>query len=158
MTRARIRWGDPHVLLQIVLAALVVVITTGAIADPDLWGHVQFGHDVVQSGTIQRSDVYSFVSDKPWINHEWLSEVAMYAAFALGGGTGLIVLKAVVMLSIFGVVIGSLGRFRAGPVAYDVALTVALVGTIWRLQTVRPQMFSLLLFAGLLLLLSQAER
>src|SRR5690242_18278834 len=57
-------------------------------ADPDLWGHVRFGADILQHWLRPR-DPYSFTSDIPWVNHEWLAEVVLYLAYALGGGGGL---------------------------------------------------------------------
>ena len=41
---------------------------------------------------------------------------------------------------------------------YDVVVVVSVVGILWRIQTIRPQLFSLFLFALLLLALSEAAR
>ena len=62
------------------VAAFLVFLVTRTWADPDLWGHLQFGRDILQSWALATTDPYSFTSDKPWVNHEWLSEVLMYLA------------------------------------------------------------------------------
>ena len=116
-------------------------------ADPDLWGHLRFGHDVVATRTIPHTDVYSFTSDRSWVNHEWLAEALMYGAFAAGGVTGLVVFKAVLVMAMLMVVFRSLGRFNPSAQAYAAVGVVAVAGTLWRIQTIRPQLFSLLLFA-----------
>ena len=46
-------------------------------ADADLWGHVRFGRDILRGG-IHDGDPYSFTSDIPWVNHEWLAEVLFW--------------------------------------------------------------------------------
>jgi len=38
-------------------------------------------------------DPYSYTSDIPWLNHEWLSEIVMYGAYNAAGAPGLIILK-----------------------------------------------------------------
>src|SRR4029453_9195599 len=62
-------------------------------ADVDLWGHLRFGLDIVQERSLEIADHYSFTSDRPWINHEWLSEIAIALAWQTAGTTGLIFLK-----------------------------------------------------------------
>jgi hypothetical protein len=153
-----IPWGEPRLLVHLALGLLVLVIVTSTLVDPDLWGHLRFGHDVIAAGAIPHRDVYSFTSDRPWVDHEWLAEVLMYAAYATGGIGGLIGVQAGVALATLGVVLWSLRRFRPSPWTYDVVVVVTVVGMLWRIQTIRPQLFSLFLFALLVLALSEAAR
>src|SRR5262245_36060082 len=75
-------------------AAMGVYLFAPTAADPDLWGHLRFGLDLLDSGRIVRADVYSYLTgDQPWINHEWLSEAIMAIAFRVGGASGLIAIK-----------------------------------------------------------------
>src|SRR5262245_15610964 len=69
-------------------------------ADPDLWGHVRFGLDTLSTGRLTTTDPYSYTSDIPWLNHEWLSEVMMGAAYRTFGTLGLVALKMVLALAI----------------------------------------------------------
>lgn len=66
----------------------------GTIADPDLWGHLRFGLDILTTGDLTPLDQYSFTSDKPWVNHEWLFEVMLGAVYQPFGSYGLLALKA----------------------------------------------------------------
>src|ERR1700750_4895 len=92
-----VRWIQPESLL---IAAVVMACVAGLVvatpADPDLWGHVTFGRDIAHQTALTRIPTYSFTADRPWINHEWLSEVLMYAFYAAFGATGLIALKVLV--------------------------------------------------------------
>jgi hypothetical protein len=59
-------------------------------ADPDLWGHVLFGHRVLQTGVVDRVDSYSWTATgAPWINHEALAEILMALVHRVAGGAGL---------------------------------------------------------------------
>ena len=149
-------------LPDLLLAALVLMVLAFALsrtaADPDLWGHVRFGQDILAAHAIPRQDPYSFTSDQPWINHEWLAEVLMAGAYGIAGSAGLIVLKLVLAICTFFVVWRALRRagvFR--PVAVGLLL-VAAVGVYPQLIAIRPQLFSVLLFASLLALLNGAAR
>jgi len=63
--------------------------------DPDLWGHLFFGREIVQSGQLPLRNLYSFTApDHPWINHEWLAEVIFYGIFYLFGSPGLVLPRA----------------------------------------------------------------
>jgi hypothetical protein len=73
----------------------LVCVLVRTVADPDLWGHVRFGLDILESGQISRVDPYSYLtSGMPWINHEWLSEVMYAWAYLRGGTPGIVLLKA----------------------------------------------------------------
>jgi len=83
------------------MAAAYAILQTDA--DPDLWGHVRFGLDALHIGLLSSIDPYSYTSDLPWMNHEWLSELSMAAAYALAGAVGLVVLKVVLAAIALGV-------------------------------------------------------
>ena len=69
-----------------VLALLVIIcFLTPTSPDADLWGHLTFGRDIVHTGKVHSTDPYSFTSDRPWINHEWLAEAIMWLAYAAAG-------------------------------------------------------------------------
>ena len=146
-------------LLFVAAAVLAVAfIASWTIADPDLWGHVRFGLDILAAGTIPREDPYSFTSDRPWINHEWLSEVTMAGAYRAGGAAGLIGLKWLIT----GVTLALLWRtIRLAGVrrpAAAVLLLLAALGAFGLIMTVRPQLFSMLLFVLELSILNEAGR
>ena len=58
-------------------------------ADPDLWGHLRFGLDVLAMRHLPTADPYSYTSDRPWVNYEWLSELVMGASYRAFGTWGL---------------------------------------------------------------------
>ena len=139
------------------LGTIALAALTFTRADPDLWGHVRFGADMVAARSVHLSDRYSFSSDRPWINHEWLAEVAMYSAYRVGGGAGLIALKLLLVVAMLAAVAVALRRHAVSPIARAALLGVALVATVPQTTHVRPQLFSLALFAWLLALLARAR-
>jgi hypothetical protein len=142
---------DRHrVLIRAALGIILLAVITHTRADPDLWGHVRFGQDIVSEATIPRLDQYAFTSDREWINHEWLAESAMYMAFAAGGGPGLVVLKMLVVLGTLALVWNGLSRQQVDTVTRDLLIALTVVGTFPQLNHVRPQIFSAVAFASLI--------
>ena len=131
--------------------ALITLAATGA--DPDLWGHVRFGLDWLRTRTLPAADPYSFTQDRPWVNHEWLSEALMGTAYLLGGAQGLIVLK----MAVIGMALIVLYRRlrQCTPLVSAAVLSLAIVCVLPISQTVRPQLWSML---GLVVLLSLINR
>lgn len=127
--------------------ACVAILLTATGTDPDLWGHVRFGLDWLDARTLPAIDPYSFTQDRPWINHEWLSEALMAAAYRAGGSAGLVLLKVLIM----GTAIAMLGARIQGatPIVRASIMMLAIVGALPLSATVRPQLWSLL---GLVLL------
>jgi hypothetical protein len=142
--------------LAMLLGALGLVAWTTA--DPDLWGHVRFGLDTLRDHALTSKDPYSFTSDRPWINHEWLAEVVMAGAYGLDGARGLVALKLLIVTLAVGLVVASLRHRRWDPIGHDLLVGAAIFGMFGRVHPVRPQLFSVVLCAALLLLLSQVDR
>jgi hypothetical protein len=131
-----------------VAAALVLAVTALAYtrADADLWGHVRFGLDTLEHG-LTTDDPYSFTQDKPWINHEWLSEVAMALAWRAGGSAGLALLKAALAASALWLIWSSLRGTRLW--VRFVVMAVVAFGTVHMTATLRPQLWSFVAVAAL---------
>lgn len=125
--------------------------------DADLWGHVRFGGDILRDGLVS-DDPYSFTSDIPWVNHEWLAEIIFWMAWSVGGGFGLIMVKVVLVGTMLACAWAVLKRCGLPPLAAEAIFVVLVFGTWARVSVVRPQLFSLTLFAFLLWVLQSVER
>ena len=137
---------------------IVLCFVTLTRADPDLWGHVRFGGDIIDSAAIRLPDEYSFTSDKPWTNHEWLAEIIMASAYRTAGAAGLVLLKLTIMVLSLGCMWRIVRADGTGIRPAAILTTLALAGILPRVQQVRPQLFSVLCFALLILLLRRAEK
>lgn len=151
-TNPQILW-----LLRIGFLAAAIAALAWTRADPDLWGHVKYGQDIVLTGGLESTDPYSFTSDRPWINHEWLAEVVLYLGYASGGAVGLVAVKLAVLAVMVACIILALRPYSWRPAAHDLLIAAALLGTFWRYHFLRPQLFSLLFFALLLLAITETK-
>lgn len=136
------------VVIAIAIAS-VTVMTARTRVDVDLWGHIRFGLDILDSGALHEVDPYSFTSDRPWINHEWLSEIIIALAWRTAGTPGLIVVKLACALAAIGLIASALKQKRVPGHPRIVFLGLTLLGVLPRIAQVRPQLFSVVLFAGL---------
>ncbi len=70
-------------------------------ADPDLWGHIKFGGDILAAGGIPPTESFSYTAfGNAWINHEWLTEVLFFLIYDLTDSTGLLLFKSLLGLLI----------------------------------------------------------
>ena len=125
--------------------------------DPDLWGHVVFGRQMLHSGAIPKADIYSWTaSGQPWINHEWVAEVILAAFYTAWGGLGILLLKMIVGLAAFAVCL----RLGAQNLAWPARFVAWGFGALAVVEisygfAARPQIFTALFFSLELLLLHQ---
>jgi len=94
------------VFLGAILAGIVFHLANRGVADPDLWLHLRNTEHLLQTHQFMRADIYSYTArGAPWIDIEWLSEIAYYLAWKAWGLRGIFVLMAAlietVMLGIF---------------------------------------------------------
>jgi hypothetical protein len=145
------RWLDRGIVLAVLLACAVALSLN--VADPDLWGHVQYGRDALSHG-LPRTTTYSYVAQGyPWINHEILAECALAIGADWFGGPGLLFVKCLLGVAVVGAILWRALRNGAGLIAAcSLALLVAItLGNHWSL---RPQIASYVSFTLLLALLS----
>ncbi len=124
------------------LALLGFGMATVTHADPDLWGHLRFGLDALATRSLPATDPYSFTQDRAWLNHEWLSEIVMAAAYQGLGTLGLRLLKAAIVVCSVALVWRAY-RGTAWP-AKLVATGWLAFGAVHMIATVRPQLWSFL--------------
>ena len=144
--------------LRAAIWSFVVMLVSTTLADPDLWGHLRFGLDMLQTGALHSTDPYSFTADRPWINHEWLAELLMGAAYAWLGPLGLGLLKAATVAIVAAMLVIAAREENALPFARDLFVAVAVFVSYSRTQVVRPQLFSVAIFCVMLHLLRRADR
>jgi hypothetical protein len=124
--------------------------------DTDLWGHTRFGLDILQDHDLPSDDPYSFTQDKPWVNHEWLSELQMGIAYHVAGPTGLALLKGTLTFAALVLMWGALRG--VDPTARIIIFAVAAASTVPVTRTLRPQAWSLVLLAILCRILVEDRR
>jgi hypothetical protein len=155
--RPRTSWQNAGLICLILSVAGYRLSET--LADPDLWGHLTFGQDILHTGQIVTTDPYSYLTaGHPWINHEWLAELFFALVFGLAGTPGLVALKVAVCLTIIGLSYRHLARQGLNPLRAGFVLLPVSLLLLTGLGTVRPQLFTCLLFLFVLLAIEAAER
>jgi hypothetical protein len=149
-------WSASLVTLALSIAAFRLAHTE---ADPDLWGHVRFGLDLLDTGRVARADVYSYLTDGVrWINHEWLSELMMGLAFRAGGATGLIALKTMLGLIVAILLARHLLRQQLTLLGAVFVTAYGMVVLYPGLRPLRPQAWTYVAITLVLLLIDRATR
>jgi hypothetical protein len=126
---------------------LLVFLSLLTGADIDLWGHVRFGMDFLRDWKLPVDDPYSYTQDVPWINHEWMAEALMGAAYQWGGTAGLVGLKAGFVLLSYAMIVRAYRH--AAPLAGEAIAIVTALASLSLTMSVRPQIWS---FAGIAVL------
>lgn len=125
-------------------------------ADSDIWLHLKTGQYILENQKIPRQDIFSYtVSGKPWVNHEWLSQVISYAAFKTGGINGIILLRFFVIFSALCVLFKLIYDKRYYLIA-ALSLALFILASQNRFND-RPEMYTLL-FAALYIYILQKFR
>lgn len=85
------------------------------LADPDTFWQIEIGRRILDSGSLPRTDVFSFtMQGQPWISTQWLAQVCFAQAFALAGWAGPVVLTAASIALAFALVAYVLERHLDG--------------------------------------------
>ncbi len=140
------------------IVAFVFFSVTPSMADADLWWHLRDTQIQLTSHSFLTHDLYSFTAaNSPWMNHEWLAELPLYAGFHVLGYTGVYLVTLLTIEIIF------IGLFYFIYLE-SVALFPALVGTLFAilLSTVsfgpRTLLFGWLLLVVELLIIVASRR
>ena len=151
-------WGDAGIVALVLAVVLFRLAPTTA--DPDVWGHVRFGLDMLQTGRlVPEDDPYSYLTaGHAWIDNEWLAEVILAGLYTVGGSPALILLKVGIGLGAAGLLYRRLCREGFNALWGGIVLLPAAYLMLLALTGVRVMIFTHLLFTLLMLLLVAAER
>ena len=127
-------------------------------SDPDLWGHVLFGRQLLAHGSLPLENPYSYSAPGfPWQHHEWLSEVLMGALFDKFGTAGLKLLKfACSAGTICFIAAAESETIAPALVQLSILLVAALL--LMPVMQFRPQLFDFLFLSATIALLARIRR
>ncbi len=89
-------WLSTHAAAMIALLVFALTLWPSALLnDTDTWWHLSAGDWMVMHKAVPHADPFSWTfAGKPWVAHEWLSEIIMSRAFAVAGWSGVMLLTA----------------------------------------------------------------
>ncbi len=152
MRKRRGRWWQigPRKVLAVALLIAIFTMSARETSDPDLWWHLATGRYIVETRSIPHHDVFSYtVAGRPWVTHEWLTDVVMFLLYRLGGLTALLVAACVVITATFALVYLNC-EARPHLAVFAVLLSALASAVTWG---PRPQMLNALMAALFFLLL-----
>lgn len=134
-------------VLAIVVTALAAIRNQAA--DPDLWGHIQYGREVLATGTLPEASTWTFATSAPWINHENLAEFALAWVNDRFGAIGLGLTKLALTLAILAAMLRA--AIRRGATLPATAVVIVLAAECMQFHWhFRPHLFGFALFAALM--------
>ncbi len=129
-----------------------VLAATQPLSDPDMFWHLATGRETLAHGIV-RTDLFSWtVRGAPVSTDQWLGQVLMYGAFAIGDWWAVAVLRVLEVVALVSLVAVSAAFTGARPLAVVLASLPALLLTraVW---VDRPELLGFVFFAALLVLL-----
>ena len=149
----------PLLVVPLVLAGLAAFAATRQpVSDSDFFWHLAVGRDIVAHG-VPRIDVYSWtVAGRPVLPDQWLGELLMYAAYAIGSWSGTIALRALAVGALIGVVVWTALAERPRRPSIAVLASLPAIAVSRFAWTDRPELFGLVCFAILIALLRAVRR
>ncbi|MGC1872908.1 MAG: hypothetical protein WA700_18265 [Acidobacteriaceae bacterium] len=124
-------FGFP-VLLAVLFAMVVFLAVPKKVADPDIGWHLRNAQIQLQRHAFLHQDLYSFTTaGKPWMDHEWLSEIPYYLAWRAFGSRGIFLVTVVaieiILLGVLGLAYLESGSIKAAFVVGFAAMFLASV-------------------------------
>jgi hypothetical protein len=122
------------------------------LVDPDYFWHLKAGEYILANG-LPTGDPFSFTfQGKPWVLHEWLFEIGLYAIFVWLGPLGVKALTALLGTASAYIVFGAANRLLNGS-TLALGLSIGLFAFIVCGFAPRPQLVTYVIFAAFLYLL-----
>lgn len=132
--------------VAVLIGALVFIMAARTPLDSDMFWHLKTGEDMLALGHPVLVDMLSYTrAGAVWVNHSWLAQIILALLFNLGDyfalGAWVALSAALSMLLVY-------RRMSAPPLwrTFVIILACQVAAPVW---SPRPQLFSLLLLAGL---------
>lgn len=151
--------SDYRLLRRLMIVSLVLG-SAGCFAfnmvDPDLWGHVRYGQEWIDSGKLHRTATHTFTAEGyRWINHENLAELTLAYGFEHLGVRGMLIAKCLWGMTILGLMYW-VSRWRGLRPLVTWAVLILVAVNLKPFFPMRPQLLSFLCCAAMLTLLEAA--
>lgn len=79
-------WRNTASLVTASALVLIFAVIARRVGDPDFWWHLRTGQWIVQNHALPAHDLFTYtVSNHPWLDHEYLSEILIFTLFTWGG-------------------------------------------------------------------------
>src|SRR5215211_3546540 len=158
---ARARSGPwltmPRLWVVVVLGAIGVRQLAQLPGAVDLAYHLKVGQLMVAEHAVPRTDVLAWTTaGRPWLDQNWGAQLLLYGIWRLGGFPLLTVLSAALTVASWALVAAACRR-RTADLRLIAGAVLAGYAVAAAAFSVRPQLFSLLLFAVELYLLEMAR-
>lgn len=128
-------------------------ICSSAIASADTWWHLATGRWIVEHHAVPHTDPFSYATvGKPWVAHEYLTDILMFFLYRAGGFIALATANALLLASAFAIV--ALSSRAPRWLAYAAALFAAFAAR--PAFALRPQSISLVFGAAFLWLIRRS--
>jgi hypothetical protein len=138
--------------LAILLPALAALIAN--LSSVDLAYHLRAGAQILDGGGIPTADTWTFTAfGQPWLDQQWGAQVVLAAAYRLGGWTGLVVLRSLLVGLLFGLVFLAC-RLRGADVRRAAWLSLVAFAVSAVALGLRPQLFGMVLLALVFVILA----
>src|SRR5581483_4305195 len=123
-------------LLVLVLAQSL----RGRLSDPDLWWHLKTGALIAATRHVPTTDPFSYTAaGRPWTAHEWLSELALYGLYRVGGFGAILWFRGLAVSAIVAVTYFTLRR-RCGSFILSIFLALAVALATSSFWSERPHL------------------
>jgi hypothetical protein len=147
----------PRLWIVVVLGAIGVMELAQLPSAVDLAYHLKVGQLMVAGHALPRTDVLAWTTaGRPWLDQNWGAQLVLYGVWRLGGFQLLTVVEAILAVATWGLVAAACRR-RTADLRLIAGAVLAGYAAAAAAFSVRPQMFSLLLFAAELYLLEVAR-
>jgi hypothetical protein len=135
--------------------AILLLIDSNRIADPDLFCHLYSGKEIIEKGEVHSMDTHSFsVHGSPWVDYEWMARAVFYLLYKQFGSAGIVCLRLLLSaLLIFTITMNA--KRLSGSSTLSIFSVMLGAAAFYRYFLFRPQLFTFLLLSFLMFSLYQ---
>ncbi|WP_156256142.1 hypothetical protein [Sandarakinorhabdus oryzae] len=150
-------WSALAAPIAVACWVVTVLFNPGLFNDSDTNWHLAAGDLILRTGTIPTVDPFSWTATgRPWVAHEWLSEVFMALAYKAASWTGLAMLAAAALALILSIIAIRAGQWLEPQRAVTMMIVVA--AALAPTTMIRPHLLAFALLTVWTMLLIDARR
>ena len=148
----RLSFDRLWVVIALALPALLSLLVP--LPAVDLAYQVRAGDEILASGALPAVDTWTYtIAGTQWVDHQWLAQVLLALGYGIGGWELLAVARAALVVLALGLLLAALVE-RGTPARTAAILTLVAFLLAAPALALRPQLFAITIFAGLLWLIS----